>query len=71
MSIMRRPRMVLNTENKRDWTKESLVREIAELEALMERAKEYDDDIDVRWARQLFTELLQRRREMLKALVIG
>ena len=63
--------MVLSTDKKRDWTRESLVKEIAELEALMERAKEYDDDIDVRWARQLFTELLQRRREMLKSLVAG
>lgn len=63
--------MVISAYKKRDWTKESLVREIAELETLMERAKEYDEDIDVRWARQLFTELLQRRREMLKALVAG
>ena len=63
--------MVFTTHKKKDWTKESLIKEIEDLEALMERAKECDDDIDVRWARQLFTELLQRRREMLKAFVAG
>lgn len=47
------------------WKKGALRKEIAELEGLLERAKGYEEDIDVRWARELFRELIQQRRERL------
>ncbi len=50
------------------WSKGALRKEIAELEGLLERAKGFEEDIDVRWARELFTELIQQRRERLDGL---
>ncbi len=50
------------------WEQDGLHRDIAELEGLLARAKDLEDDIDVRWVRKLFEELLQRRRDMLRRL---
>lgn len=50
------------------WIRDGLHRDTVELESLLARATDFEDDIDVRWARMLFEELLQRRKEMLRRL---
>jgi len=52
----------------REWTPDGLRQEIAELESLLQRTNQYEDDLDVQWTRRLCLEVLARRRELLVAL---